>query len=89
MGRIADEYACLLDSVGLIEARLARDLLADAGIPSLLHGPDFDFAELGAASHAAVRGMSVYVAHRSLDEARSVLRAAWGEDAALAPPAGA
>jgi len=89
MGRVADDYACLLDSVGLVDARLARDLLAEAGIPSLLHGPDFNFAELGPASHAAVRGVSVYVPHRALSEARAVLRAAWGEDAALAPPADA
>ena len=89
MGRIADDYACLLDSVGLIEAQLARELLAEQGIPCLLHGPDFNFAEMGPASHAAVRGVSVYVTHGALAEAQGLLRAAWGEGRDGAPSAGA
>jgi hypothetical protein len=87
MGRIADDYATLLDSVTLVEANLARGLLDEAGIPCLFHGPDFDFAELGLSSHAAARGVSVYVPRAALAEAQEVLRAAAWDGGAPPEPA--
>jgi hypothetical protein len=87
MGRIADDYATLLDSTSQVEADLAQGLLTEAGIPCLLHGPDFDRVELGNAMHGTAFGVSVYVPHAALERARSILRAAWPEGAGEVPPA--
>ena len=73
-----EDFAQLLDSSNAVEIDLARNLLEAAGIPSLTTGPDFDIAELGVASHMASRGASLYVTRDRLDEARGVLREAWG-----------
>jgi hypothetical protein len=45
----------------------------------LVHGPDFDRAELGA-SHGMVRRVDVLVAPADADKARAVLDQAWGPD---------
>ena len=91
MGLPADDFALILRAAGSVEADLARGLLEAAGIPALLHGPDFDVAELGAAVHHMVRGRDLYVPRELRERALDVLREAWGaldEDGhPLAPPA--
>ena len=74
----SSEHDLLLDTVDPVTADLARSLLKEAGIPSLLHGPDFDVAELGTAAHQTLRGTSVYVPRGALERARAVLDEAWG-----------
>lgn len=87
MGRIADDYAILLDSTSQVEAQLAQGLLTEAGIPCLLHGPDFDRVELGYTVHGTAFGVSVYVPQAALEQARAVLREAWPEGVGEDPPA--
>ena len=79
-----DEYALVLDGVDKMTADMAQVLLKEAGIPSLLHGADFDVAELGVAAHAAIRGIGVYVPKSALDQASEILAGAWGEESDLA-----
>ncbi len=81
MGTSESEQALLLDTVEKTTADLACNLLREAQIPAVQQGPDFDVAELGAAAHDSVRGVSVIVPKAALEQARKVLRAAWGEDA--------
>ena len=48
-----DEFDVLLPAVDMIEGELAKDVLEQAGIPSMLlgrAGPDFDQPELGFAT---------------------------------------
>jgi hypothetical protein len=78
MGRPSDDYAVLLKGADTVEIDLARGLLREAGIPHLVHGSDFDVAELGVAAHHMVRGSNLYVPHELRDRARDVLKAAWG-----------
>ena len=75
-----EEHALLLDTVPKVTADLACQVLEAAGIPSLLHGPDFDVAELGSAAHDTLRGASVFVPKSALEQARKALADAWGED---------
>lgn len=74
-----DEFALLLAAPNATEAKLAQDLLSGEGIPSMLHGHDRDFAELGEAVHMAVSRQDVLVPKEALARARAVLTAAWGE----------
>jgi hypothetical protein len=76
-----DEFDTVLSAVDHIEAELARELLESAGIPSLLHSPDFDIAELGIASHGQMRLGDLLVPRGAQSAARATLVAAWGEDA--------
>lgn len=75
----AEEHDLLLDTVDKTTADLARNLLKGAGIPTLLHGPDFDVAELGVAAHRSSRGVSVYVPKGMREQAQAVLDEAWGQ----------
>lgn len=77
MKRTGDEYAAVARAVTALEAEMARQLLAEAGLPCIVHGPDFDRAELGA-SHGMIRRVDVYVAPMDLERARQVLDDAWG-----------
>ncbi len=77
MERIGDKYAVLAQAVTSYEAEMARQLLSEHGMPCLVHGPDFDRAELGAA-HDILRRVDVLVAPADLERARVVLEAAWG-----------
>jgi hypothetical protein len=76
---IAGRYAKVVSSVPRYEAEMARQLLAEAGIPCLVHGPDFDRAELGA-SHDMVRHVDVYVEPADLERAKAKLAEAWGPE---------
>jgi len=75
-----DEYALLLAAPTATEAGLAKNLLAAAGIPCLLHGQDRDFAELGAAVHMSVARPDVFVPKAAFAEAKRLLDEAWGTD---------
>jgi hypothetical protein len=72
------EFALLLAAPDPIEADLARNLLSTAGIPSLLHGQDRDFAELGAAAHMGISRPDLLVPKSALGRARELLAEAWG-----------
>ena len=78
MGRPADDFAAVLRGAHGVESDMARDVLREADIPCLVHGPDFDVAELGTAVHHMVRGRDVYVPRELLERARAALQAAWG-----------
>lgn len=79
------DIALLLEGVDSIESELAKNLLADAGIPVLTKGPDFDIAELGRAAHDMVRGIDLYVPRSALELARSILEEAWSREDAPDP----
>jgi len=79
MGRPDEDFALLVEAADSVECNLARNLLDEAGIPCLIHGPDFDIAELGVVAHQNVRGVNVYVPKAALEAARRVLAEAWGE----------
>ena len=63
-----------------VKGELARNLLKEAGIPSMFHGPDRDVAELGAAVHMSFTRPDLLVPASALDEARAVLMRAWGSE---------
>ena len=75
----SDEYELLLAAPNATEAKLAQNLLETASIPSLLHGMDRDFAELGVALHMSVARQDLYVPKGALEDARAVLDEAWGK----------
>ncbi len=75
---MTDDKALLIEGADGIEVALARNLLAEAGIPCVVHGPDFDVAELGRAAHDMLRGQNVFVPASALERARALLEAAWG-----------
>jgi Putative prokaryotic signal transducing protein len=78
MGSPSEDFAVLLAAPDPTEAHLARNLLESAGIPSLLHGQDRDYAELGASGHLGVSRPDLLVPRSAFDKAREVLREAWG-----------
>lgn len=80
MQRFNGEFEVVLAAVDHVEAELARGVLMDAGIPSMLHAPDFDFAEFGAAAYGQLWHGDLLVPRGSRDAARAALEAAWGED---------
>jgi hypothetical protein len=87
MGRPRDDFDLLLEAPHPVEAELARGMLADAGIPVLVHGGDFDVAELGSATHAMLRRPDVYVPKGMKGRAEEVLReAGYSEGADEASP---
>ena len=73
-------FAVLLEAPDPVSADLAKNLLEQAGIPSLLHGPDQDMAELGVA-HAALARPDLVVPREALERAQELLQAAWGDAA--------
>ena len=68
----------LLSAPDPVKGELARNLLEQAGIPSMFHGPDRDVAGLGAAVHMAFTRPDLLVPASALEEARAVLMQAWG-----------
>ncbi len=71
----------LLSAPDPVKGELARGLLEEAGIPSVFHGPDRDVAELGTAVHMAFTRPDLLVPASALEEARALLKQAWGEEA--------
>jgi hypothetical protein len=96
-----DEFDLLLEAPTSVEADMAREILAQRGIPTFLHGKDRDLAELGAAIHSAYTQPDLFVPKGRRAEARAILDEAWDksalsdevalaapkEDEPLAPPA--
>ncbi|MEZ6014674.1 MAG: DUF2007 domain-containing protein [Planctomycetota bacterium] len=82
MARIDQEYALVLPGVDKLVGEMARNLLDGAGIPCLLHGPDFDVVELGAMAHGHLRGIDVYVPHAAAERAKAILDEAFGGEVA-------
>ena len=80
MKRIDQEFDLLLAGVEPMEGEMARELLSEQGIPSMMHGPDFDVAELGRASHNVSRHPDLYVPKGTKVAARAILAEAWGEE---------
>ena len=76
-----DEFDLLLAAPTPVEAEMAREILADAGIPTYSHGRDRDFAELGSAIHSDLTRPDLYVPKGRRSEAEELLRAAWDESA--------
>jgi hypothetical protein len=74
MGRPSQDFDLLLRAPHPVEAELARGLLEEQGIPALLHGGDFDVAELGSVSHAMLRRPDLYVPKGTRARALEVLR---------------
>jgi hypothetical protein len=85
MGRPRDDFDLLLEAPHPVEAELARGMLADAGIPVLMHGGDFDVAELGSATHAMLRRPDMYVPKGARARAEQVLRDAGYESQSRGP----
>jgi hypothetical protein len=79
MGSIREDFALLLDTVDALTADHACRVLADEGIPTYRHTPDFDVAELGAAAHNMLRGVSVLVPQAALERARKIVDDELGE----------
>ncbi|MFN0243196.1 MAG: DUF2007 domain-containing protein [Planctomycetota bacterium] len=75
------EFAVLLAAPNPVEAEMARELLASHGIPSMLHGVDRDYAELGAAAHSAITRPDLLIPRSALERARQVLAETWDESA--------
>ncbi len=80
MKKMRDEFDVLLPSVDPLEGEMARELLEERGIPSMLHGPDFDTAELGLLAHNVTRHPGLLVPKGSRTRAREILVEAWGEE---------
>ena len=74
-----EEPALLIEGANTITIDLARNLLAEAGIPCVVEGPDFDVAELGRTAHDMIRGQNVFVPRSALERAEAVLEEAWGK----------
>jgi len=74
-----EDFALLLAAPSATDAKLACNLLEQAGIPSVTHGQDRDFAELGQAVHMSVARPDVFVPKAALTDARKVLEDAWGQ----------
>ena len=79
MGRTDEEFAVVAEGLNRVEADMAKNVLEEAGIPSMIHQPDFDFVEIGRAAHDMVRGTKVLVPHAAVEKARKVLDAVWGQ----------
>jgi len=84
MGSLQDDYDLLLSAPSPVEAALAKDLLAERGIPSFTHGRDRDIAQLGSGAHASLTRPDVYVPKGMREEARAILDEAWVDAVPLA-----
>jgi hypothetical protein len=83
MKRLSEEFDLLLNGIDPMEGEMARELLSEHGIPSLVQGPDFDVVEFGSAAHGVTRHPDLYVPKGSRIAARAILAEAWGEERLL------
>lgn len=81
MGSPNTEFDLLLEAPAPVEAQMAQDLLARAGIPSMMHGADRDMAELGYATHSVIMRRDLFVPKGAREHALSILQEAWDRDA--------
>lgn len=79
MGSPRTDFDLLLEAPDPVEASMARELLASAGIPCLEHGQDRDLAELGSAGHRSIARPDLYVPKGQGARARALLEEAWDE----------
>lgn len=77
MGSLHDDYDLLLTAPNPVEAALAKDLLAEHGIPSFTHGFDRDLADLGTGVHNAISRPNVYVPKGMRERAQALLAETW------------
>lgn len=75
------DFDLLLEAVTPTEAEMVKGLLAEAGIPCLVHTGDFDMAEMGKAAHDSVRHPDVYVPKGAGEAAKAILDEAWADRA--------
>jgi hypothetical protein len=81
MSSPGSDFALLLARPQLTELEMARELLASAGIPSLVHGVDRGFAEDVITGQNIVAGPDLYVPRSAIERARSLLDEAWDASA--------
>lgn len=81
MGSPKTEFDLLLEAPEPVEAQMAQDLLARAGIPSMMHGADRDMADLGYATHSVIMRRDLFVPKGARERALSILQEAWDRDA--------
>jgi hypothetical protein len=79
MQRPSEEFALVVRGANKVEIDLARELLSEAEIPVLVHGPDFDVAELGVEVHQQLRARDLYVPRELRGRALEALSSAWGQ----------
>lgn len=77
MGSLANDYDLLLSAPNPVEAALAKDLLAEHGIPSFTSGRDRDMAELGSGVHNAITRPDVFVPKGMRERAQAIIDEAW------------
>jgi hypothetical protein len=75
------EFDLLLEAPASVEAEMAREVLADAGIPTFLHGRDRDLAELGVVIHNDLTRPDLFVPKGRRAEAEAILNSAWDKSA--------
>jgi len=75
----AKDFDLLLQAVTPVEAEMVKSLLAEAGIPCLVHTQDFDMVELGKGAHDSVRRPDIYVPKGTKDQANAILDEAWAD----------
>ena len=78
------DFDLLLEAPHPVEAEMARDLLAEAGIPTFMHGPDAGMADLGVAVQGQVTRPNLYVPKGARERAQAVLDRAWRDDVSSA-----
>lgn len=81
MGSPATDYDLLLAAPDPFVAEMARGVLADAGIPSLIHGRDINVGELGASVQRAFTRPDLFVPKGAGARARVLLEEAFDEKA--------
>jgi hypothetical protein len=80
MGTMYDDYDLLLEAPDATEAALAKDLLEEAGIPSLLAGRDRAIADLGSAAHNMLTQPDLFVPKGMRAQAQAVLDRSWSTE---------
>lgn len=73
-----EDLAVAAEGLNGVSLALAKNVLDVAGIPCMVHGPDFDVAELGRAAHDQVRGGVLLVPRTLLARARAALEETLG-----------
>jgi hypothetical protein len=80
MASLDQDYARVLTGIDPLTGELAKSLLAEAGIPSLLSGPDLIAAECGELMRNSKRTFAVFVPRSARALARQVLDGAFGQE---------
>jgi hypothetical protein len=78
MTRLDQDYARVLSGIDPLTGEMAKNLLLEAGVPSLVTGPDYNTAEAGALRYNHARTLAVFVPRAAEALARDVLDEAFG-----------